>query len=117
MEDKTYLVYVKTLENGYISAVNSSAFLIDIDGWINVDEGSGDKYYHAQGNYFPKPIYTELGAYRYKFVNGVVQELSEAEIAEQEAVIIAAITPPQSMEARVAELEEALAMLLSGVIE
>lgn len=98
MENKTYLVYVKILENGYISAVNSSAFLIDIDGWINIDKGFGDKYYHAQGNYFDKPIRTDIGAYRYKYVDGVVGEIPDEEIIQQEDLIIAKIAEPSQLD-------------------
>lgn len=79
-----YIVYVKTNENSYIIAVNSSAFLSDVTGWEEIDRGYGDKYHHAQGNYFPKPIYTDGGAYRYKLVDGKPVECSEEDIAEQE---------------------------------
>ena len=69
-----YKVYIKTDENGYITAVNSSAFLEDVSGWLEIDEGYGDKYHHAQGNYFPAPLVTEDGKYRYKYVNREVKE-------------------------------------------
>lgn len=80
-----YIIYVKPNESGYITAVNSSAFLTDTDGWAEIDSGYGDKYHHAQGNYFPQPIITDSGAYRYKLVGGRVTECSESEILEQEA--------------------------------
>ena len=80
-----YIVYVKPNESGYITAVNSSAFLTDTTGWVEIDSGYGDKYHHAQGNYFPQPIITDSGAYRYKLVGGRVTECSESEILEQEA--------------------------------
>ena len=82
-----YKVYIKTDSNGYITAVKSSAFLADLTGWIKIDEGSGDKYYHAQGNYFDKPIMTASGAYQYKLVDSVVVECTAEEIAAQEATI------------------------------
>ncbi len=81
---KPYIVYVKTDSNGYITAVNSSAFLTDTAGWTEIERGYGDKYHHAQGNYFPQPIITMGGAYRYKLVDGTVVECTEDEIAEQE---------------------------------
>lgn len=80
-----YKVFVFVNEAGYISAVNSSAFLSDATGWTEVDSGTGDRFHHAQGNYFPAPILTEGGAYRYKLANGVPVECSAEEIAEQEA--------------------------------
>ena len=79
-----YIVYVKPNENGYITAVNSSAFLTDTTGWVEIDRGYGDKYHHAQGNYFPKSIITDGGAYRYKLVNGKAVECTPEEIAQQE---------------------------------
>lgn len=45
----------------------------------------GSKYHHAQGNYFPQPIVTDGGAYRYKLVDGVPVECTAEEIAQQEA--------------------------------
>ena len=59
IEMKPYEVYITINKNGYTTAVNSSAFLTDTDGWIKIDEGYGDKYHHAQGNYFDKPIHTD----------------------------------------------------------
>lgn len=59
--------------------------MADIDGWTEIDEGYGDKYHHAQGNYFPQPIVTDGGAYRYKLVDGVPVECTAEEIAQQEA--------------------------------
>lgn len=83
--EKPYTVYVKTNSDGYITAVNSSAFLTDTAGWTEIDSGYGDKYHHAQGNYFPQPIITDGGAYRYKLVDGVPVECTAEEIAQQEA--------------------------------
>ena len=87
--DSPYIVYVKTNENGYITAVNSSAFLTDTMGWTDIDSGYGYKYHHAQGNYFPHPIMTDSGVYRYKLVDGAPVECTEEEIAEQELLLIA----------------------------
>lgn len=79
-----YIVYVKANSNGHITAVNSSAFLTDTAGWVEIDSGYGDKYHHAQGNYFPEFIFTEGGAYRYKLVDGKPVECTAEEIREQE---------------------------------
>ena len=82
-----YIVYVTPNENGHITAVNSSAFLTDATGWIEIDRGYGDKYHHAQGNYFPESIYTDSGVYRYKLVNGKPVECTPEEITAQEAAL------------------------------
>ena len=98
--DENYKVYIKT-DGTDIVAVNSSTFLADTDGWIEIDEGLGDKYHHAQGNYFDKPIVTDSGIYRYKYVNGEVVEKTAEEIAMEEANL----PPPEpSMEADILSL-------------
>lgn len=98
-----YIVYTKTDSGGYITAVNSSAFLDDTTGWTEIDRGYGDKYHHAQGNYFPKPIITEVGAYRYKMVGGKPMECTAEEIAAQEEALKP--VPAPSLENRVEVLE------------
>lgn len=75
-----YIVYAKTDEKKRIIAVNSNAFLDNTERWIKIDEGLGDKYAHAQGNYFDKPVYTEQGIPRYKLVDGKAVERTEEEI-------------------------------------
>lgn len=78
------IVYVKPNENSYITAVNSSAFLSDTNGWVEIDRGYGDRFHHAQNNYFDGPIRTDGGAYRYKLVNGKAVECTTEEIKAQE---------------------------------
>ena len=103
MKLKTYTVYVKPNDSGYITAVNSSAFLTDTTDWTEIDRGYGDKYHHAQGNYFPESIITDGGAYRYKLVDGQPVECSAEEIAAQEEALKPVPTP--SLENRVEVLE------------
>ena len=52
-------VYIKTTENNEICEINSEIFLEDTTGYIMIDEGSGDKYAHAQSNYLEKRIYDD----------------------------------------------------------
>ena len=98
-----YIVYVQTNSSGHITTVNSSAFLTDTTGWVEIDSGYGDKYHHAQGNYFPLPIRTMGGAYRYKLVDGQPVECTAEEIAAQEEALKPVPTP--SLENRVEVLE------------
>ena len=72
-------VYAKINENNIITAINSSIFLNNIEGYIKIDEGNGDKYAHAQGNYLDKSLVDEFGRYNYKFENGQILELTEEE--------------------------------------
>ena len=104
-----YVVYVKTNERGYIIAVNSSAFLTDTADWIEIDSGYGDKYGHAQGNYFPECIITEGGAYLYKLIDGEAVECTVEEIKTQEEANKPTLTP--TTEERVEALEAAVTML------
>ena len=75
-----YIVFVNSNASGYITEVNSSAFLADVTGWTEIDSGYGDKYHHAQGNYFDKPLCDERGIYRYKLVNGKPVERTQEEM-------------------------------------
>lgn len=103
-----YIVYVKPNSSGYITAANSSEFLPDTTGWVEIDRGNGDKYHHAQGNYFPEPITTDGGAYRYKLVDGQPVECTPEEIAEQEAALKPNPEQPENpadLESRVETLE------------
>lgn len=75
-----YIVYVKLDDQNRITAINSSAFLPDTDGWTEIDSGHSDKYHHAQGNYFDKPIYDDRGIPRYKLVDGMPVERTQEEI-------------------------------------
>lgn len=77
---ENYKVYVKIDENNRITAINSNAFLSSLDEWIEIDSGYGDKYHHAQGNYFDKPIMEERGIYRYKLVDGKPVERTQEEM-------------------------------------
>ena len=61
-----YIVYARADAEGRITATNSSAFLTDAEGWAQIDSGYGDRYHHAQGNYFDKPLCDERGIFRYK---------------------------------------------------
>ncbi|XOQ44310.1 MAG: DUF5110 domain-containing protein [Clostridium sp.] len=79
MKKLNHTVYVKTNGNGYITAVNSDVFLSDVTGWTQIDEGTGDKYAHAQGNYFEKPLVDENGCYNYKLENGNPIETTDDE--------------------------------------
>lgn len=67
-------VYIKVNEQHEIIEVGSSIFIKNLEGWTEIDEGSGDKYVHAQGNYFDKPIKNEDGTYNYLYVNGKIYE-------------------------------------------
>lgn len=113
-----YIVYVKPNENSYITAVNSSAFLSDTTDWVEIDKGYGDKYHHAQGNYFSECIVTEDGAYYYKLVNGKPVKCTTKEIREQEEVNkpIKQPTAQDDTDAMMVDHEYRLTLLELGII-
>lgn len=65
-------VYVKVNDKNEVVEVGSSIFIEDTTGWIEIDEGFGDKYAHAQSQYFDKPLINEDGRYSFKYINGKV---------------------------------------------
>lgn len=79
-QDQHYVVFIRTDDAGRVVAINSSAFLTDTDGWVQIDSGRGDRYHHAQGNYLPGPLADECGVYRYKLVDGKVVERTQEEM-------------------------------------
>lgn len=117
---KPYGVYVKSDRADRITAIASSAFLPDTDGWTLIDQGQGDRYHHAQGNYLEKPLMDERGVLRYKLEDGKPVERTEEEM---EADYVPP-TPQPDLAAQVAQLQEsnrqlqeALELLLSGEVE
>lgn len=83
MEVQNYIVYIQIDDQNRITAISSSAFVQDPENWVQIDEGVGDKYHHAQGNYFPKLLYNSDGILRYKLVNGAAVERTPEEIAAE----------------------------------
>lgn len=85
-----YKVYV-SLQDGYITSINSEIFLSEeeMSTMTEIDKGKGDKYAHAQGLYLEKELVDEHGRYNYKYVEGKVIEIAEADkptIEEPKAV-------------------------------
>ena len=75
-----YIVYIRVDDAGRVVDINSSAFVQDTDGWVQIDSGHGDRYHHAQGNYLPRPLMDERGVYRYKLADGAVVERTQEEM-------------------------------------
>lgn len=110
-EMKPYIVYVKLDDANRITDVNSGAFLRDVTGWTEIDSGYGDKYHHAQGNYFDKPIMDERGIYRYKLVVGKPVERTQEEM---DADWVEPVPQPSDTE-RIAALEAAMTAIEEGI--
>lgn len=120
---ESYRVFAFTDERNRILDINSDAFLTDPSGWVQIDEGIGDRYHHAQGNYFPKSKFDERGIPRYAYVPDGDPKWRERTQEEMDADYV----PPEpvppledrvdAVEIKTGDLEEALDMILSGVTE
>lgn len=115
-----YGVYIRVDDAGRITAINSSAFLDDTNGWVKIDEGFGDKYHHAQGNYLDLPLRDERGICLYLWDGQQVVERTR-EAMDADAV---KPEPAPDLAAEVAalresnrQMQEALELLLSGATE
>ena len=73
IKEQPIKVYIKVNANNEIVEVGSSIFIKDLTGWIEIDEGYGDKYSHAQSQYFDKPLMNEDGTYNYTYENRKVK--------------------------------------------
>lgn len=110
---ENYIVYVRANGSNSIIEVNSNEFIGDTSGWIQIDKGIGDKYHHAQGNYFDMPLYDMEGCANYKLVNGKPElrttEEKQAEISSRPAL-------PPTEEDRIKALEEGMLALMTMAV-
>ena len=112
-EPELYKVFARADAEGRITAINSSAFLTNTSGWVEIDSGMGDKFHHAQGNYLESPLIDERGLFLYKLENGQIVKRSAAEVEADYRPQPAAPT----QEERLAALEAAFNLLLDGATE
>ena len=95
----------------------------DLTGWIEIDEGTGDKYNLCQSHYFDGGLYTVDGIPRYKWGGSAAVQRTEEEL-ESDRAAIPDPKPSKTVEARLTALEaeaaqakagrEALSILLGG---
>ena len=117
-------VYAKVDAQGRVTAIDggyTACNIGDMTGWVQVDEGEGDRYNLCQGNYLPLPLMTDEGVHRYKLQGGAVVERTQAELdADAAALPAPALTDAEriaALEEANASLEQQLALLLSGEVE
>lgn len=95
----------------------------DLTGWIEIDEGTGDKYNLCQSHYFEGGLYTMDGIPRYRW-DGSAAVLRTDKEMEADRAAIPEPKPSKTVEARLTALEaeaeqakadrEALNILLGG---
>lgn len=84
MNENTSKVYVKIDDQNCIVGCNGGYTTpTDLVGWVQIDEGIGDKYNLCQSHYFDGGLYTNTSpaVSRYKLVDDVPVLRSEEEIA------------------------------------
>ena len=115
MNETKYRVYIRTDENNYITQIEGECSLSNL-GDLNapnvhqIDEGEGERYYHAQGRYLDKPIMDfENGCYNYKYINGEIVGVTDDEKAE---IVAARPKPMPTLQEQVETLAEAFDILL-----
>lgn len=104
-----YKVYIKIDSNNKIIRVNSSDFIVELENWLEIDSGMGDRYHHAQGNYFPGPLYDERGIPRYAYVPDGSPKWRERTKEEMEADYVPPVSQPSA--------EELLNALMEGIAD
>lgn len=115
MSEDEYKVYVRVDKAGRVVDINSSAFLPEPENWYCIDQGVGDRYHHAQGNYLPTPLMDARGVYAWKLADGQVVRRTQAEMdedAEAQAHMV-----QETLSARLDEVEAALMELAAMTAE
>ena len=117
-------VYIQTDDAGRILRCDGGYTTpADLTGWIEIDEGTGDKYNLCQSHYFDGGLYTMDGIPRYRW-DGSAAVLRTYEEMEADRAAIPDSKPSKTVEDRLTALEaeaeqakadrEALNILLGG---
>ena len=77
----------------------------NIEDWILIDEGIGDKYNLCQSHYFEGGLYNFEGIPLYKWENGAVVKRTDDEIKAEEEAIIPVEPEPTEAEQMRADIE------------
>lgn len=102
MDETTSKVYVLADDQGRIIRCEggyTTDNIIDPKNWVQIDEGTGDRFNLCQSHYFQDGLYTEDGIPRYKLVDGQPVERTMEEIAADLAAIVQPVTPMEQMRA------------------
>lgn len=95
-------VYIQTDTEGRIIRCEGGCTTpADLTGWIEIDEGTGDKYNLCQSHYFEGDLYTRDGIPRYRWDGTQAALRTEEELEEDRA---ARPAPPPTTEEVLLEL-------------
>ena len=116
MNEVTSKVYVQTDDQSRITRCEGGYTTpADLIGWVQIDEGTGDRYNLCQSHYFDGGLYTDDGIPRYKLADGAPVLRSDEEIEADRAAIVHAPTETEILKQQVADLQnQILTMRLGG---
>ena len=98
-------VYIQTDTEGHVVRCEGGYTTpADLTGWIEIDEGTGDKYNLCQSHYFDGGLYTIDGVPRYKW-DGEKTAMRSDEELEADRDETSKQEPSTTLEDRVAALE------------
>lgn len=78
----------------------------DLDGWVLIDEGFGDRYNLAQSHYFDMPLVAEDGTHNYIYDGCVRSATDEEKEAEKASFTIP--ESPKSLEDKLNEMQSTI---------
>lgn len=127
-----YTVYIKLDNKNNLRAIDSSALLGDVTGWIPIDEGDTSRHMHAQTEYLPGHLIDdERGIKRYKIaidpqeedghfhtyeLDGVTYGIYERTQEEMDADYVPYVKQPDAKDIEIAELKEQVAALSAAML-
>lgn len=116
MNENTSKVYVLTDDQSRITRCEGGYTTpADLTGWVQIDEGTGDRYNLCQSHYFDGGLYTDDGIPRYKLADGAPVLRSDEEIEADRAAIVHVPTETEILKQQVADLQnQILTMRLGG---
>ena len=102
MEENKSKVYILIDDNNRVIRIEGGYTTpADLTGWIEIDEGTGDKYNLCQSHYLKKGLMTNDGIYQYKYENGEVVERTQEEMDADRQAIPVVPTDSEKLEAQV----------------
>ena len=109
-------VYIKVDEQGRIVRCEGGYTTpADLTGWMEIDEGNGDRYNLCQSHYFDGGLYTMDGIPRYEWTGEEAVLRSEDAIEQDRAAVAQPEQPPTQQETESSVWEELDAAYREGV--
>ena len=109
-------VYIQTdIEGRILRCEGGYTTPADLTGWIEIDEGTGDKYNLCQSHYFDGGLYTMDGIPRYEWTGEAAVLRNEDAIEQDRASVAQPEQPPAQQETESSIWEELDAAYREGV--